>query len=1007
MAATDIGVAGANSATKIMTYRDASGVHSAKIKVEDNVQVLLSWKRREGSSERWVASALDTQIRGDDIGYSRDGTTLSFSGQVLAGPVMPGSVVVEATDGSPAAQDLNMDGIMYLNGAARHRAASGTFAAMAGESMIVKIDDGPNQTVTFGTEATIAAAVALINATLKPGIAVAQGVQDVDLLSESTGIGSSVQVVSVDAGITTKLGISAGTSTTVAGSVNYFTGALALSYPGGYAPSTGDSAASVMGTVAGPWSMSPGDTLVVDTNGGGDETATFDAGQATYNGLGGSFAASAGESMVVKVDGGANQTLTMGAGTETTLATYVAKLNSALAGAHAVANANSLEGVLGVINEMKADYTAHIADVTSHTNADAVNTVSAASATDLASAQTLANELKADLNAHLIALSEAEECITLVNELKADYNAHCAALSQEEEMVALVNEIKADYNAHCTAVSTLEECITLLNEIKADYNAHRVLLTAHSIANTTEAVTSADATDLASAYTLANEVKADYNGHRTDASEDSHPTDDDTNVVTAADADTLAKLVTLSNDIRTQYVAHIASASFHLAADETNTVSAPAAETNAIHLIDCTVTATSADATDEASAITLANEIKADYNDHRTDVTDECHSTDDDTNTIASADATDTASLITLLNELKTDINAHMASAVFHVNADSTVIAADNPGTASVHLIACTVTASSADATDLASAYTLANELKADYNDHRTDVTNDCHGADDDTNVIAAANATTLDTLITLVTELKADYNAHIANTGGSFHATADAVNVATSDDPQTAAVHEQDDTTNTIAAADASDLASLLTLAAELKLDYNAHLSQANVHDADDTTNTVAATPDGVSLVSDTYGTSGSILVVTAGATIAAKTGLQQGGSASGTGDVADISAVTPAEAKALIEADTTGLTVTLVENKLQLTAATSVNVNASSDLEGTFGLSTTIATATSGGSAPLQIDYMQTTALSGLSRNLIRLGNVTAQSELLLYALGQNAAAKIQASIDRLQFD
>lgn len=76
---------------------------------------------------------------------------------------------------------------------------------------------------------------------------------------------------------------------------------------------------------------------------------------------------------------------------------------------------------------------------------------------------------------------------------------------------------------------------------------------------------------------------------------------------------------------------------------------------------DTTNTRSSAAAVDLATAITLANEIKTDYEAHRASTT--FHYTADATNTIAAANATDQTSLNTLLNELKTDINAHMASA--------------------------------------------------------------------------------------------------------------------------------------------------------------------------------------------------------------------------------------------------------------------------------------------------------------------------------------------------------
>lgn len=122
--------------------------------------------------------------------------------------------------------------------------------------------------------------------------------------------------------------------------------------------------------------------------------------------------------------------------------------------------------------------------------------------------------------------------------------------------------------------------------------------------------------------------------------------------ISTADATNTATAITLVNVIKSTYNTHIASAcsattgqGAHIAADAANAAS-------------------SANATDEASAITLANEIKGDYNTHRASTS--YHMTADATNAVSSANATDEASLVTLVNELKADINAHMAAGFTH-----------------------------------------------------------------------------------------------------------------------------------------------------------------------------------------------------------------------------------------------------------------------------------------------------------------------------------------------------
>lgn len=112
-------------------------------------------------------------------------------------------------------------------------------------------------------------------------------------------------------------------------------------------------------------------------------------------------------------------------------------------------------------------------------------------------------------------------------------------------------------------------------------------------------------------------------------------------LVAVADATTEATAVALTNQLKAYYNIHVADTLAHDSA-----VSAALA---------------TADATDEASAITLANAWKAAYNTHLSAAN--VHFTNDGTNTVTSVDATDTASLYTLANECKVDYNAHIISA--------------------------------------------------------------------------------------------------------------------------------------------------------------------------------------------------------------------------------------------------------------------------------------------------------------------------------------------------------
>lgn len=87
---------------------------------------------------------------------------------------------------------------------------------------------------------------------------------------------------------------------------------------------------------------------------------------------------------------------------------------------------------------------------------------------------------------------------------------------------------------------------------------------------------------------------------------------------------------------------------------------------------------------------------------------------------------------------------------------------------------------------------------------------------------VTAANATSLATSLTLVKSLLVAYATHRVD----------------------ALAHDAADTTNTVASAvaDVVDLASAITAANQLKAAYNAHLTQGGVHPNDDVANAVVA---------------------------------------------------------------------------------------------------------------------------------------------------------------------
>lgn len=82
-----------------------------------------------------------------------------------------------------------------------------------------------------------------------------------------------------------------------------------------------------------------------------------------------------------------------------------------------------------------------------------------------------------------------------------------------------------------------------------------------------------------------------------------------------------------------------------------------------------------------ANAITVANELKADYNTARTEGSgaSNVHFTDDATNVIATADATDQTSLNALVNDIKAKYNAHVSSDAAAALGTTDVILLRNP----------------------------------------------------------------------------------------------------------------------------------------------------------------------------------------------------------------------------------------------------------------------------------------------------------------------------------------
>lgn len=190
----------------------------------------------------------------------------------------------------------------------------------------------------------------------------------------------------------------------------------------------------------------------------------------------------------------------------------------------------ALVAVKALIDEIRTDYTAHIANATFHASADVGNVLGGAPT--------------------ITAWDDAAEA---VNNIKAQYNAHCADAAVHDSADA-TNVI-----ATANAVSTnIDSVIALANDIKAKYNAHRTQATVHFTNDATNVVSAANAAlpaALTDAGALPNTIRASYEAHR--ASTTYHESADSTNTITANTYGTAAQLVALAVELRTDIDAHI------------------------------------------------------------------------------------------------------------------------------------------------------------------------------------------------------------------------------------------------------------------------------------------------------------------------------------------------------------------------------------------------------------------------------------------------------------------
>jgi len=240
------------------------------------------------------------------------------------------------------------------------------------------------------------------------------------------------------------------------------------------------------------------------------------------------------------------------------------------------AGATSFSTLCALLNDIKTNYNLHIPDLTFHQLGDADNSVSVADATTLQTASVLARDLKDKFNLHLQQLGVHGYDDTANDVVQSAYNAEPVDNTADDGGLVQILTMNAhglvdgDYvyiqgvvgtteangawivtNSMATSFSLggstysnayvsggtirdINATVLLLNNTKSKFNSHFVETGAHVNDDTVNTVSTANATNLATAITLVNALKAKYNSHRTQS--DVHGVNDTTNVVTVANA---------------------------------------------------------------------------------------------------------------------------------------------------------------------------------------------------------------------------------------------------------------------------------------------------------------------------------------------------------------------------------------------------------------------------------------------------------------------------------------
>lgn len=172
------------------------------------------------------------------------------------------------------------------------------------------------------------------------------------------------------------------------------------------------------------------------------------------------------------------------------------------------------------------------------------------------------------------------------------------------------------------------------------------------------------------------------------------------------------------------------------------------------------------------------------------------------------------------------------------------------------------------------------------------------------------------------------------------------------------------------------------------------------------------AVDANNVKIVSDQQGTGVTITLSSVAAGITTKLGLANNATASGTGNVANVNAVTVAELKTILEAawnNNGGVTVTASGSAFKISSNTTgtsskVKVDTSSTARTILGLATTAAIGTASSSGAMTGDYISLTKYDGPGQYLIKVPNMQEGEELVVTGTAVGTSGKIVAKLSPL---